>query len=194
MKGLPGKLLPEERALTSAFQPRGNVGRAGLGRAPRPTAPPSPPPGGGPAAQPPSQWPGEMTDSAAPPALPLCPPPGSPPQRRWLVPTCPAVSAVSARAVVGHPSGGGHREWGGTVGAGAARPGTSSRASGRGGSGGARSPHPFSLTAPPFPWQKQSGVFPHTRGFTPSAFAEAGEKFFLAYGRLLVIKHFFANE
>lgn len=144
MKGLPGKLLPEERALTSAFQPRGNVGRAGLGRAPRPTAPPSPPPGGGPAAQPPSQWPGEMTDSAAPPALPLCPPPGSPPQRRWLVPTCPAVSAVSARAVVGHPSGGGHRARGGAP-SGPALPGPArlpEQAAGEGAAGLA-APTPF---------------------------------------------------
>lgn len=53
-KGLQGNLLPDERALTSAFQPRGNVGRAGLGKAPQPIAPPSPPPG---AAPPPSRPP-----------------------------------------------------------------------------------------------------------------------------------------
>lgn len=53
-KRLRGNLLPGERALTSAFQPQGNVGRAGLGRAPQPIAPPSPPPG---AAPPPSRPP-----------------------------------------------------------------------------------------------------------------------------------------
>lgn len=45
----------------------------------------------------------------------------------------------------------------------------------------------------PLPWQERSDVLRHAR-FPRVVNADAGKKFFLVYGRLIVIKHSFTNE
>lgn len=168
-KRLQGNLLPEERALTSAFQPRGNVGRAGAGQGAaahplprarprgRPRRPDALPMAGGDDGQRGARRPFRFARRAGPA-------PGSPPLRLWLFSTCPAVSAVCAEVGVGHRSDGGHR--GGRGAPPGPAPRLPERAAGEGAAG---------LAAPRLFPDRSRAASPHTRRLSPRRLCKTRE-------------------